>query len=74
MPDLDLDRLRRIAAGIPRKYRRRAERWGRGEGWRLAAKVREGEMTREDVEALRAAYPNDGEPIVALQWLDKWGL
>lgn len=44
------------------------------EGKRLAKRVRKGEITRADVEAARAEFPNDVEPVVALEWLDKWGV
>ena len=44
------------------------------EGKNLAKKVRRGELTRADVEACRIDYPNDIEPVIALEWLDRWGL
>lgn len=44
------------------------------EGKDLARRVRRGEITRSIVEAAAAEYPNDAEPIIALEWLDRWGI
>ena len=45
-----------------------------GEGKSLARKVRRGQLTRADVEAAAERYPGDIEPVIALQWLDRWGI
>jgi hypothetical protein len=44
------------------------------EGLQLALRVRRGELTRAEVEAAHRDYPGDVEPVVALAWLDRWGL
>lgn len=44
------------------------------EGKQLAKQVKKGRLTRADIEAAREAYPTDIEPVIALGWLDRWGL
>jgi hypothetical protein len=46
----------------------------RREGKRLARDVRRGRVTRAQVEAAAELFPNDAEPQIALQWLDRWGV
>jgi hypothetical protein len=41
------------------------------EGLRLARAVRDGDVTRAEVEAALEQY-GDAEPAIALQCLDKW--
>jgi hypothetical protein len=44
------------------------------EGKRLARRVKRGQLTRAEVEAAAAMFPNDAEPQIALAWLHRWGI
>lgn len=43
------------------------------EGKRLAKLVKQGKFTRRDIEDAYEEY-HDIEPLIALQYLDKWGI
>ena len=44
------------------------------EGKKLAKQVKKGRLTRADIEAAHREYPTDIEPVIALDWLDRWEL
>lgn len=44
------------------------------EGKQLAKRVKRGELTRSQVEAFTRLFPADAEPLIALKWLDRWGI
>jgi hypothetical protein len=51
---------------------RRLARVTEDEGKHLALMVRRGQATRAQIEKARARWPNDAEPVIALQWVDRW--
>jgi hypothetical protein len=59
---------------ISRRELRWLARASRGEGKRLARRVRRGELDRSVVEAAAEQFPTDAEPRIALAWLDRWGI
>jgi len=44
------------------------------EGKNLALKVKRGTVTITQVKWLHETYPHDMEPIIALDYLKKWGI
>jgi hypothetical protein len=59
---------------ISRRELRWLARASRGEGKRLARRVRRGELDRSVIEAAAEQFPTDAEPRIALAWLDRWGI
>lgn len=71
---LALDVWMLLTTNVPRQWRRKLEKLVKAEGRRLAEAVRNGQYTRADIEEAHREYPEDAEPVIALQWLDRWGV